>query len=103
AILAGIEDDSKKMDLIFNYVRKKVKWNNILGYSTDFGVKEAYNEGVGNVADINLMLIAMLRYAKLNADPMLISTRSNDIPLYPSTSAFNYVVAAVQMGNDVVV
>lgn len=105
-ILALIKDaanDSEKINLIYNFVKSKVKWNDYKGYTTDNGVRKAYNEGVGNVADVNLMLTAMLRHAKINANPMLISTRSNDIPLFPATGGFNYVVAAVEVLNDVII
>ncbi|WP_027125797.1 DUF3857 domain-containing protein [Gelidibacter mesophilus] len=103
ALLKGVTTDSDKINLIYNFVKSKVKWNDYYGYTTDNGVKKAYKEGVGNVADINLMLTSMLRYAKIKADPMLISTCSNDIPLFPGTGAFNYVVAAVQVRNDVMI
>jgi hypothetical protein len=103
ALITGVTDDSQKLNLIYNFVKSKVKWNDYLGYTADSGVKKAYKEGVGNVGDINLMLTAMLRYAKINANPMLISTRSNDIPLFPATGAFNYVVAAVEVLNDVII
>ncbi len=103
ALITGVTDDSQKINLIYNFVKSKVKWNDYLGYTADSGVKKAYKEGIGNVGDINLMLTAMLRYAKINANPMLISTRSNDIPLYPGTGAFNYVVAAVEVLNDVII
>jgi hypothetical protein len=38
-----------------------MNWNEKMGYYTDLGVKKAYTEKVGNVADINLMLVSMLR------------------------------------------
>ncbi|TXE06847.1 DUF3857 domain-containing protein [Gelidibacter salicanalis] len=102
-LLKDAKTDLEKINLIFNFVKSKVKWNNYFGYITENGVKQAYKEGSGNVADINLMLTAMLRFAKINANPMLISTRANDIPLFPGTGGFNYVVAAVEMQNDVIV
>lgn len=103
ALISDAANDSEKIDLIYNFVKSKVKWNDYYGYTTDNGVKKAYKEGAGNVADINLMLTAMLRYAKINANPMLISTRSNDIPLFPATGAFNYVVSAIEVLNDVII
>ncbi|MCL8009040.1 transglutaminase [Gelidibacter japonicus] len=103
ALIDGVTNDSEKINLIYNFVKSKVKWNDYNGYTTDNGVRKAYKDGVGNVADINLMLTAMLRYAKINANPMLISTRSNDIPLFPATGSFNYVVAAVEVLNDVII
>jgi hypothetical protein len=55
--------------------------------------KKKYKDKTGNVAEINLMLTAMLRYASLNANPVLVSTRSNGISFFPNRSAFNYVIA----------
>jgi hypothetical protein len=52
-------------------------------------LKKAYKDKTGNVAEINLMLTAMLRYAGLNANPVLVSTRSNGIAMFPNRTAFN--------------
>jgi len=41
----------------------------------------------------------MLRYAGLTANPVLVSTRSNGIALFPNRTAFNYVIAAVETPN----
>ena len=48
----------------------------------------------GTEAEINLLLIAMLRNAGLQADPVILSTRSNGYTysLYPLIDRFNYVV-----------
>jgi len=89
--------DTDKMTLIFNYVKARMNWNDKLGYLCDVGVKKAYAEKAGNVAEINLMLTAMLRHAKLDANPVLVSTRNNGIALYPTRSAYNYVIAAVKI------
>ena len=59
-------------------------------------MRKAYKDKTGNVAEINLMLTAMLRYAGINANPVLVSTRSNGIALFPNRTAFNYVIAAVE-------
>lgn len=49
------------------------------------------------MGEINLMLTAMLRYAGIDANPVLISTRSNGIALFPSRDAFDYVISAVEI------
>lgn len=102
ALLKGITDNQAKATAIFNYVKSKVKWNDYLGYTTDLGVVKAYKDGVGNVADINLMLTSMLRHAGLKANPVLISTRNNGIPIIPTRSGFNYVVSALEIDSGVV-
>jgi hypothetical protein len=73
-----------------------VQWNKFYGYSSDVGVRKAYIDGAGNVADINLMLVSMLRYAGLKANPVLVSAKNNGIPLYPTKKGFNYVICAVE-------
>lgn len=62
-------------------------------------MRKAYQEKSGNIAEINLMLTAMLRYAGLTANPVLVSTRSNGIALFPNRTAYNYVIAAVETEN----
>jgi len=96
ALLAGVTSPMEKAATIYNFVKTKVKSNGLIGYYTDLGVSKAYKEGAGNVADINLMLVAMLRYSGLNANPVLISTRSNGIPYTPTMDGFNYVIAAIE-------
>ncbi|MGB1309167.1 MAG: DUF3858 domain-containing protein, partial [Oceanihabitans sp.] len=96
-LIKGVSNPLEKTELIYNFVKSKVKWNSFIGYSSENGVKKAFSNGSGNVADINLMLTAMLKFAGLNANPVLISTKSNGIPIIPTTSGFNYVVAAVEL------
>ncbi|MFC0780483.1 DUF3857 domain-containing protein [Flavobacterium sp. HJSW_4] len=98
-LLAETKTPEEKIWGIFNHVKSNVKWNNYYGYSCDNGVKKAYKEKTGNIADINLMLTAMLRYSGLTANPVLVSTRSNGIALFPNRTAFNYVIAAVETPN----
>ncbi|GGD20519.1 DUF3857 domain-containing protein [Flavobacterium orientale] len=95
-VLQGKNTTDEKVAAILDYVKKQVKWNDFTGVYCSDGVRTAYKNKTGNVAEINLMLTAMLRYAGLEANPVLVSTRSNGIPLFPSRSAFNYVIAAVE-------
>jgi hypothetical protein len=94
-VLATAKTDLEKLTTIFQFAKNKVKWNNYKGIYTDKGVKKAYKERAGNVADINLMLTSMLRSAGLNANPILLSTRTNGVPLFPTIDGFNYVIAMV--------
>ncbi|PBJ06606.1 DUF3857 domain-containing protein [Flavobacterium sp. ACN6] len=98
-LLAGLNTPEEKIWAILNHVKTTVKWNGYPGYGCDSGVKKAYKEKTGNIADINLMLTAMLRYSGLTANPVLVSTRSNGIALFPNRTAFNYVIAAVETPN----
>ncbi|MEL1240789.1 DUF3857 domain-containing protein [Flavobacterium flavipallidum] len=101
-ILQGLNSVEEKIAAVFTFVKTKVKWNGYHGYSCEEGVRKAYKTGVGNVADINLMLTAMLRFSELNANPVLLSTRSNGISFFPNRTAFNYVISAVETDQGLV-
>ncbi|WP_394759900.1 transglutaminase domain-containing protein [Flavobacterium sp.] len=102
ALMSGLTTRDEKISAVFNFVKSKIKWNEYYGYTCDDGVKKAYQDKTGNVAEINLMLTAMLRHAGINANPVLLSTRSNGISLFPSRTAFNYVIAGVEIKNDII-
>ncbi len=95
-IIAGLNSPQEKIVAISNFVKSKVKWNKYYGIFCNNGVKKAYSDNVGNVAEVNLILTSMLRYAGLTANPVLVSTRSNGVAFFPSISAFNYVICAVE-------
>jgi hypothetical protein len=96
SVTDGVTDACAKAASLAEYVKSKVKWNGYYGAFAYKGTKEAFNEGEGNVADINLLLIAMLKSQGVEANPVLVSTRNNGIPLYPTTKGFNYVICMVE-------
>jgi hypothetical protein len=72
----------------------------VYGKYTQKGVKKAYKERVGNVADINLALVTMLREAGVNANPVLVSTKSNGTKIFPTIKGFNYVICMVDLPDN---
>ena len=95
--------DAYKIAAIFQFIKSKIKWNGYYDKYTFNGVKKAYKEGSGNVADINLALTSMLRFVGLNANPVLVSSRGNGVPLFPTLKGFDYVISKVQLpGNKYV-
>ncbi|UPQ77862.1 DUF3857 domain-containing protein [Flavobacterium azooxidireducens] len=101
-VLQGKNTRDEKIIAVLDFVKKQVKWNDFNGIYCDDGVRSAYKNKTGNVAEINLMLVSMLRYAGLEANPILVSTLANGIPLYPSRTSFNYVVAAVEIPDNLI-
>ena len=103
ALLMNANSNIDKIAAIFYFVKSKMNWNNNYGITCNVGVKKAYQENKGNVAEINLMLTAMLRHAGLIANPVLLSTRDNGIAIYPNLTSFNYVITAVELEEGLVV
>lgn len=95
-LIAASKGKQELRNNILNFVKKKVKWNGYNRKYTDKGVRYAYKNGTGNIAEINFILIAMLREAGITANPVLVSTRSHGIPIFPTIDGFNYVLAGVE-------
>ncbi|AOW20551.1 DUF3857 domain-containing protein [Urechidicola croceus] len=78
------------------YVKSKIKWNGNYSQYAEKGLRKAYNDGSGNIGDINLTLVAVLRELGVDANPALVSTRNNGVPLFPTRRGFNYVIAVAE-------
>ena len=96
-ILKNVDSQTERLDVIFKFVQNKMNWDHKKGYYTDKGVKQAYIDGTGNDAEINFILIAMLNYAGIPTNPVLLSTLDNGVPIFPNRTIFNYVIAAAEI------
>jgi len=80
---------------IYYYIRNNYKCNGKNGiYLSKPGLKNVAKAKGGKIADINLLLTAMLRNIKVEAYPVILSTAENGIShtYYPLMSQYNYVV-----------
>ena len=89
--------DKEKSKKILKYVKDNFTWN---GYNSKYSsktAKEFFKTKIGNSADINLFLIAMLNRAEINAKPVILSTRNHGKikSSYPFDHFTNYVVAKI--------
>ena len=84
------------------YVTSRIKWN---GASSIFcyGVNALFQDKTGDSGDINMALAVLLRQMGLDANPVILSTRSHGSvnPSIAMFKQFNYVVAHVMVnGKD---
>ena len=103
SVIATVADPLSKAQELFDLTRNGFRWNGYYGAYSKDGIKKAFASKEGNVGDINLALVAILRHAGLNCDPMILSTRDNGLPtdIYPVLSEFNYVIAKLDIGDKV--
>lgn len=91
------QDDKTKV--IVDYVKNNFNWNEEIGISAEKSLKEIFKAKSGNAAEINLLTIAMLRSANVQAYPVLLATRSKGISYMPHPEAFNNVIIGVEDGS----
>ena len=95
AAVHGAANQLQKAKNIYAYVRDNMTCTNNSRKYLEQPLKNVLKSRNGNDAEINLLLVAMLRKAGLNADPVLLSTRSHGYAyaMYPLLDRFNYVIA----------
>lgn len=100
AAIAGIETPKEQVAALHRLVREHIEWNGRYGTGTDEDLDEIWEEARGTAAEINLVLLAMLRNVGIESDPVLISTRTNGKPIeiYPIVSQFNYLIISAKAG-----
>ena len=96
-IAKGATSSLEKARKIYMYVRDNFTCTSNSGLMLSSSLKSVYKARSGNVADLNLLLAAMLIHEKIQADPVILSARSHGFTneIYPLLSRFNYVVSKV--------
>ena len=95
----GAVNSLEKAKNIYAYVRDNMTCTNYNRIGLDQPLKNILKNRNGNEAEINLLLIAMFRKADLEADPVMLSTRSHGYTyeMYPLLERFNYVIAQLNI------
>lgn len=95
AAVKGAADNLQKARNIYEYLRDNMTCTNHNRKYLEQPLRNILKSRNGNEAEINLLLIAMLRKANIDADPVMLSTRSHGYAyaLYPLMDRFNYVIA----------
>ena len=88
------ETSLEKAKNIYAYVQKNITCTKYTGFYLQQPLKNILKNRNGTEAEINLLLVAMLKKAGLNADPVMLSTRSHGYTysMYPLIDRFNYIV-----------
>lgn len=104
AMVSNAYSDGEKAKKIYCYVRDNFTCTRHTGISAETSLKSIFKARKGNVAEINLLLTAMLRYAKLDANPILLSRTSHGytFEMYPALSRFNYTITGLTIGDKTI-
>jgi hypothetical protein len=98
-LLSGSKDKLDVARRIFQYVRDNFTCTSHNRYYLTNTLKKTFQSKSGTVADINLLLTAMLIQQGFTAHPVLLSTRDNGkaYELYPIMDKLNYVISKVEI------
>ncbi len=101
-IMAKTTDTILMIDLAHRWVKSHIKWNERNAVYTRHSLRKALDDQSGNSAEVNLLLVMLLRELGLQADPIISSTRNNGIIItaHPMLTKFNYVLAYCKFGSQ---
>jgi transglutaminase-like putative cysteine protease len=95
----GSKDALAKAQNIFSYLRDNMTCTDYNRRYADKNLRTVLKSRNGSEAEINLLLTAMLKKADLDAEPVLLSTRSHGYTyaMYPLMDRFNYVISKLNI------
>ncbi len=104
-IMAENPEIQDRLIAAYQLIQKEMNWNGRNSIYARRSLRKAWDEKEGNAADINLMLLVLLRELGIQADPVIISTRRNGIlnPAQIMLSKYNYVVVHATVGETSVI
>jgi hypothetical protein len=103
-ITAGSTTSADKAKKIYQHVKNNYTSTGRTGLFLTDNLKTVYKNKRGSVAELNLLLVAMLLHEKIKAYPLILSTKSHGFTneLYPILEKFNYVVCFAEIdGNEI--
>ena len=100
-LLSNAENDLQKAFRIFEFVRDNFKSNGNSGVFMNQTLRNVFKSRQGSVAEINLLLTAILRYAGLQSDPVLLSTTAHGYSFEHAAmiNSMNYLVVQFKDGD----
>ena len=92
-----------KLNIIYNYVRDRFKWNGINSKYVFDGLKQVWDQHTGASGELNLLLVNLLQINDIEAYPMLVAERDfgKVDTKYPFVDRFNKTVAYAVADNNV--
>ena len=102
AITNNVSDKLQVAKSVYNFIKDNFTCTGE-GVLMTAPLWEIFKKRKGNVAEINLLLIALLNKAGISCDPVLLSTRSHGLNYldYPILSKFNYILCKANINNQI--
>lgn len=93
-IVAGATTQAERARKIYEHIRDRITCTSYYQLLPEESLDKILKNNSGGVADINILLTAMLRQAGLSADPVILSSRGHGFVLeeYPVIGPFNYLI-----------
>ena len=103
-LLVGVTDPNKKVQIIYDFVNDNLEWNKSYRMYSYEGLNKCFEKKKANSAELNLMLISLLKQNGIEAFPIITSTRGNGkmFQFYPILDQFNHVLTYANLDKPMI-
>jgi hypothetical protein len=97
--IKGLNTPQEKAYKIIELIKENVEWSGKNSIYSQYNTNQLLERKIGNSAEINLMLLACLKKAGIQALPVLVSTREHGKPQpnFPYLHQFDFVVIQAEI------
>ena len=104
-IVQGLSLDSNQLKStvkLYEWVKNNVKWNGDIGIFAEESLSHVVSSKTGSIAEINLLLTALLNKAGIQARPVILRTiDQGEVNMeFPNSAQFNYLICWVDLKGE---
>jgi hypothetical protein len=98
-IMEKYQKPEERIAAVYAFVSNYMKWDDRNRYIPSQNIKKSFDDRTGSSADINALLVSMLRAVEVDAEPVIMSTLSNGQvhPVYPMLEDYNYMIEKLRL------
>jgi transglutaminase-like putative cysteine protease len=100
--LEGLKTEMEKAEVLYNFVANGISWNGRYTWSSEDTPNRVYASGRGSSGEISMVLLALLREAGIDAQPVLVPLRNKGMPVeqYPLLRQFGHLMVVATLGGE---
>ena len=104
-IINSDQSSKEKAVQLHRFLNNRMTWNKAYSVFSSEKLDDVFARKSGSAGQGNLMLLALLKQADIEAWPLLVSTRSNGrmVQLYPVLDQFNHVMVYTELDGEPII
>lgn len=98
-LLTGATTETEKAMIAYRFIGQRMDWNKRYGIGSDDRLNQCWDKKTGNSAEINMLLLGVLKSLGIKAEPLLVSLRNRGahIMVYPVFDQFDHLMVLAEL------
>lgn len=103
--LAGLTTEREKAKFLYEFVAKNIGWDGYYSWRSTKTPNKVFDTASGTSGEVNILLLALLRQADIESQPLLLPLRNSGAPveIYPLLSQFDHVLILATLDGEQVI